>query len=265
MHDPIPFQFEGHTLRFTDDERVVAADLAAALGYRDAANLARTLDDDERGTQMVSTPSGDQMMTVITEAGFYRACLNRQAGYIKDVGAREFVKRLQRWVTHEVLPQIRKTGSYSTALQLTGKELLAAALLEADQVMKQQAATIETQRVELAAAAPKVHAWDGIVSGAGDYTITDAAKVLARAGIATGPRKLHQQMLELGWLYKNQRDKWTAKQAHVNDGCLAERARYYTDEDGVSTLATPQVRITAKGLEKLRDALAPQQSLAVSA
>ena len=110
MSNLTPFTFEGNQMRFVG-ECIVAADLAKALGYRDAEKLTRTLDDDERGTQIVGTPGGDQEMTVVTESGFYRACLNRQVGYIKDAAAREFVKRLQRWVTAEVLPQIRKTGA----------------------------------------------------------------------------------------------------------------------------------------------------------
>lgn len=46
-------------------------------------------------------------MTVITEGGLYRAILNRELGYL-DGEQKEFVKRFQRWVTHEVLPSIRK-------------------------------------------------------------------------------------------------------------------------------------------------------------
>ena len=148
------FAFEGSQFRFIG-ESIVAADLAAALGYRDAANLARTLDADEKGTHIVSTPGGGQTLTVITEAGFYRACLNRQSSYIKDEAAREFVKRFQRWVTHEVLPSIRKTGNYGAAPALTGKELLAAAVIEATETIKAHEATIRSQRAELECAAPR--------------------------------------------------------------------------------------------------------------
>ena len=258
-----PFNFEGQQVRVVtiDNEPwLVGTDVARCLGYANPTDALGRVHPDDKQTATLALSEGSRTVardrTLVNESGMYLLVLGSTLA-----SARAF----QRWVTSEVLPQIRRTGSYSATPQLTRVQLLAAAVLEADQIMKEQADTIETQRVELAAAAPKVHAWDGIVSGAGDYTITDAAKVLARAGVKTGPRILHQQMMQLGWLYKNQRDKWTAKQGRVNDGCLAERARYYTDEDGVSTLATPQVRITAKGLEKLRDALAPQQSLAVSA
>lgn len=251
----IPFEFKEQAFRAVaveEGHEFVAADLAAILGHRMASDMTRCLDDDEKGTRLVRTLGGEQELTTVTEAGLYRAILLRQTGRMADPSIREFVKRFQRWVTHEVLPAIRKTGAY--APQWTGPELLARAVLEA-------AETIKSLEASLEAAAPKVHAWDGLVSGAGDYTITDAAKVLTRAGAQIGPRKLHQQMLRLGWIYKNQRDKWTAHQRRLNDGCLTERARYYVDDDGVSTLATPQVRVTAKGLERLRDALSPQHAL----
>ena len=82
----------------------VASDIAKILEYRDAPNLIRGLDDDEKGMQKVSTLGGEQQMSVITESGLYHVILNAKT---------ERVKPFRRWVTEEVLPQIRKTGSYS--------------------------------------------------------------------------------------------------------------------------------------------------------
>lgn len=109
-----PFEFEHNQVRaFADGDEVmfVASDIAKILGYRDAANLTRTLDADEKGTYGVSTPRGGvQNMTVITESGLYRAGLNRETGHL-DGEKKAFVHRFQRWVTHEVLPSIRKHGA----------------------------------------------------------------------------------------------------------------------------------------------------------
>jgi len=81
----------------------VAKDVAVILGYRDAYTLVRRLDEDERGTRKVCTPSAEQEMTVINEAGLYNAilCSNKAEA-----------KAFKRWVTHDVLPSIRKTGAY---------------------------------------------------------------------------------------------------------------------------------------------------------
>ena len=89
-----------------DDKGVVwfvASDVARALGYRDAYNMARILDEDEKGTQIVSTPAGDQEMIAINEPGLYHAALKS-----RKPSARAF----RKWVTGEVLPAIRRTGRY---------------------------------------------------------------------------------------------------------------------------------------------------------
>lgn len=81
----------------------VASDIAKALNFRDAANMTRVLDDDERGTHIMSTPSGDQEMIVINESGMYHAVLKSR---------KPEAKPFRKWVTAEVLPAIRKTGRY---------------------------------------------------------------------------------------------------------------------------------------------------------
>lgn len=81
----------------------VAGDVAAVLGYRDAANMARNLDEDEKGTQIVSTLGGDQEVSVISESGLYAAVLKSR---------RPEARSFRKWVTADVLPSIRKTGGY---------------------------------------------------------------------------------------------------------------------------------------------------------
>ena len=102
----IPFQFdtrEVRTMLIDDQPWFVAADVSAALEYRDAGNMARNLDDDEKGTQIVSTLGGDQEMLVINESGLYSAILRSRKAE---------AKRFKKWVTAEVLPAIRKHGRY---------------------------------------------------------------------------------------------------------------------------------------------------------
>ena len=74
----LPFRFdtrEVRTLLIDDQPWFVASDVARALEYREAERFTRWLDDDERGTQIVGTPSGDQGMTIINESGLYSAIL----------------------------------------------------------------------------------------------------------------------------------------------------------------------------------------------
>ena len=102
----IPFQFEAHevrTLLIDDQPWFIASDVAMALLYREAKDMARNLDDDEKGRQIVPTPGGDQEMLVINESGLYSAILRSRKAE---------AKRFKKWVTAEVLPAIRKHGRY---------------------------------------------------------------------------------------------------------------------------------------------------------
>jgi DNA-damage-inducible protein D len=103
---PEVFRFDGNPIRVVLDEAGdpwwVAADVAAILGYRMASDLTRRLPDDEKGTRSARTPGGEQSMTVINEAGLWRAVLGSQVPQAEP---------FKRWVTHEVLPAIRETGA----------------------------------------------------------------------------------------------------------------------------------------------------------
>lgn len=101
------FQFKSNEVRAINRDGViwfVASDVAAVLSYRDAANMARILDDDEKGTHIVSTLGGEQEQLIINESGLYHAVLKSR---------KPEAKPFRKWVTAEVLPAIRKTGSYT--------------------------------------------------------------------------------------------------------------------------------------------------------
>lgn len=107
MADITPFNFGTHTVRVVTQNNqpwFVATDVATTLGYRNAPDASRHLDDDEKGTQIVRTPGGDQKLTVISESGLYALVLRS-----RKPEARKFAK----WVTSEVLPSIRQTGGYA--------------------------------------------------------------------------------------------------------------------------------------------------------
>lgn len=98
-----------------DSFQVYGPALAAHLGFRDALDMVRSLDGTEKilvkGYGLVRTPP-EQGVWYVTEPGFYRVVNSRQPGRIKDPAVRETVIRFQRWVNHDVLPSIRKRGSY---------------------------------------------------------------------------------------------------------------------------------------------------------
>jgi prophage antirepressor-like protein len=119
-----PFVFGNeHVIRVVDrdgDPWWVLKDICAALTIVRTDSAARMLDDDERGTHSMSTLGGPQDVTVVNEPGLYRLIMRSD---------KPVARRFQRWVFHEVLPQIRKTGAYATDGALTESEKLQKAQL----------------------------------------------------------------------------------------------------------------------------------------
>lgn len=109
------FAFEGHQVRFVgtaENPEWVAADVCSILGLDTSIAINGRpdrpnsgLDFDEKGTAIVSTLGGNQEMLTVTEPGLYRL--------LSSKSRKPIAKRFQRWVFHQVLPSIRKTGSYS--------------------------------------------------------------------------------------------------------------------------------------------------------
>lgn len=212
------FQYEGTTVRTltVDGEPwFVATDVAQILGYRKASDMTRILEEDEKGAQIVRTLGGDQEVTVVSEPGLYRLIVQRQAGYVSDAGKREYVRRFQRWITHDVLPQIRRTGGYQSAPELSGPELMAKALLEAQ-------ATLEARAEQIAALSAKAEYVDCFVVADDLRTVRNVAKSLGiRESI------LRQALLEHGWIYVEKRTYGPNE-----DGIYRLRRRYsaYADK-----------------------------------
>ncbi|MEQ6292215.1 Bro-N domain-containing protein [Vogesella sp. GCM10023246] len=101
--------FDVRTLSLDGEVWFVASDVAVALDYRDAANMVRSLDDDEADTHILSVRSDNGVeqcreVRIINESGLFSAILKSR---------KPEAKRFKRWVTHEVLPSLRKSGSYA--------------------------------------------------------------------------------------------------------------------------------------------------------
>lgn len=104
------FAFEEHLVRVVEkdgDPWFAGKDVCAALGIKDHHQALEKLDADERGGCTVPTPMGDQNMIVVSEPGVYRLVFR---------STKPEAERFKRWLAHEVLPQIRRTGKYEAQI-----------------------------------------------------------------------------------------------------------------------------------------------------
>jgi prophage antirepressor-like protein len=211
----VPFDFEGRSVRVVTDSQgepwFVAADVLATIGL-DRKALER-LDDDEKGVSSIHTPGGGQEMTTVNEPGLYTLVLGSRKAE---------AKRFKRWVTHDVLPLIRKTGSYAApgaiaSLPAPTQDRVTALLLIGEAVAKvpgvkagiAMAATlsciqentglaVETLRRTLPAANEPICALNA----------THLGKL---AGLSAKTTNL--RLAALGLQYRNDRDEWELTEA----------------------------------------------------
>ncbi len=248
-----PFEFEGNKVRALadgDEVMFVASDIAKILDYRDATALTRTLDDEEKGTRPIGTHGGTQTMTVISEPGLYKAILQRQTGRMEVEVTREFVKRFQRWVTHEVLPAIRKTGGYiPTSESDSDEDIMARAVLVAQKTIKQKNQQIAEQQTRIDELQPKASAWDNFVDIDDALSVRDSAKLLSNLGRTVGQTELFEWLDRHDWIFRENKH-WSARQSRINAGHLmmVPPKSHGTHKDGTPFAFPPTVKVTRKGL-----------------
>jgi prophage antirepressor-like protein len=251
--DIIPFRYaearELRTVVIDGEPWFVAADVAVILDMSNVHSSLALLDDDERGVHTVETPSAPQSMAVVSEAGLYSLILRSRKAEAKP---------FKRWVTHEVIPSIRKTGSYGVQHALP-KDYASALRELAAQVEATELAKVRIRELE-----PAASAWASLVEATGDYSVADAAKMLSRdPAIGIGQNTLFRWMGKHGWLYQRN-GEWHPYQDKVDAALLTSKANrpYWNSRLGVDVLPAPTVRITAKGLQRLYRLLGGAEALA---
>ncbi len=222
------------------EPELVASDVAKALRYRKASDMTRTLDADEKGAHTMRTLGGDQQVSTLTESGFYRVVLQRKAACVKDEATRASVEAFQRWVTHEVLPAIRRDGAYVAS---DGTEddatLMARALIAAQR-------TIERNRREIDELRPKALFADAVAASDGTCLVGELAKMIHQNGRKLGQNRLFAMMRDDGYLGKSGSNRNVPTQRSMEMGLFRIKETAVTHSDGHVTInRTPKV--TGKG------------------
>jgi anti-repressor protein len=257
LHQLFKFEHQPVRVLLVDGEpQFVARDICNAIGLTNMSMALTRLDADEKGVNPIDTPGGPQQLATVTESGLYSLVLRCD---------KKEAAKFRRWVTHKVLPEIRRTGSYShqpaAPRQLPSKKELAQWVVEAEE----RAERAEAKVVELAVPAK---AWNALAESAGDYSVGDAAKVLSRdPNIQTGERRLFETMHAYHWVYRPRGGRWRAYQDQVEVGRLTEKLGrpFWHEGRGELVNAEPTIRITPKGLAELHKRLGGSGQLALVA
>lgn len=207
----------------------VASDIAKALGYRMASDLARRIDEDDKGTHIMSTQGGEQAMLIINESGFYSAILGSKL---------ESAKRFKHWVTSEVLPSIRKNGGYiANQEQMTPEQIVANALIVANNIILQKDRQIEEMK-------PKADFFDAVADSKTAISMNEVAKVLNIKGY--GRNNLFEFLRQEGIL-----DRFNVPyQKYVDAGWFRVIEQHY-QKNGEPVITTKTL-VYQKGVDAIR-------------
>ena len=212
----------------------VGADVCRALELDDTHKAVERLDDDEKGRSSIPTPGGAQELLVVNEPGLYALVLGSR---------KPEAKAFRRWITHEVIPTIRKHGGYLTpqAIEqfLDNPDLIVEMALK----MKAEREKCEMLESELLAAKPKVEYFNDLVDRETLTGIRETAKELDWS-----ERNFTRYLVDNGFAYRDQKSRLQPYAKHVEDGLFVLKECKSNRNPWSGT----QMMITPKGRETLR-------------
>jgi len=235
------FSYEGNEVRTVQKGSEilwVLKDVCGILGiekYRDAATR---LDDDEREPVLVDTLGGRQEMIAVTESGLYSIIL---------LSRKPEAKKFKRWVTHEVLPTIRKHGAYVTPAKL--EELMndPDSWIKVLTALKEERSAKERLQLEATENKPKVIFADAVSVSEGTILIGELAKILKGNGIEIGQNRLFEKLRQDGYLIKRKGSDYNAPTQRAMDlGLFRVKETAITHSDGHVTISKT-TKVTGKG------------------
>lgn len=237
------FYFNNAALRTLTDEAgepwFVAKDACDILGI-DTNHLREALDDDEitnlRNSEVWNQPGRAPL--IISEPGLYKLIMRS-----RKPEAKEF----QRWVTHEVLPQIRKTGGYIPASETDDDiTILAKAVMIGQRTMEEQKRRIAEQQSRIVELEPKALFADAVAASDGTCLVGELAKMLRQNGLNIGQNRLFQLLRDDGFFGKSGSNRNVPTQKAMDLGLFRIKETAVTHSDGHVTISrTPKV--TGKG------------------
>ncbi|MGY5251029.1 phage antirepressor KilAC domain-containing protein [Bifidobacterium adolescentis] len=233
------FYFNNAALRTLTDEAgepwFVAKDVCDILEISNPSDALKRLDDDERSRFNL----GRQGETnIVNEAGLYVLVLGS-----RKPEAHEF----KRWVTHEVLPQIRKTGGYiPTSESDSDEDIMARAVLVAQKTIDRKNQQLQAKDAQIKMLEPKARFADAVAASDGTCLIGELAKMLRQNGLDIGQNRLFEILRQDGYLGKTGSNRNVPTQKAMDLGLFRIKETAITHSDGHVTI-NRTAKVTGKG------------------
>lgn len=194
------------------------------------------------------------MLNIVNEPGLYGLVL---------ASRKPEAKAFKRWITHEVIPAIRKTGGYiATKGDETPEEIMARALVVAQETLARHKKQLEEANSKIALDAPKVFFAETVQKAENDILIRDLAKLLRQKGLDIGEKRLFELLRKDSYLISAKgRDYNSPTQKSMDMGLMRIAERTHATSDVTFISKTPMV--TGKGQVYFINRYAPKGGGAV--
>lgn len=222
-----------------DEPWFVAADVCRALDINNSRMATDRLEDDEKSAVSLTDISSNGVtqqreVTIVSEPGLYSLVLGSR---------KPEAKAFKRWITHEVIPAIRKHGMYATPDTVEK-------MLEDPDTMIQILQSLKSEREARIAAeeknrinAPKVLFADTVAQAENDILVGELAKLLKQKGVQTGQNRLYAQLRKDGYIMQ---DSTVPTQRAMEQGLFRVIERTISQPNG-TTRVTMTTKVTGKG------------------
>ena len=207
----------------------VAADVCHALDIGNPSDALNRLDSDERTLVSIEGASNGKPVNGVNEPGLYSLVLGSR---------KPEAKAFKRWITHDVIPAIRKTGGYH--IPQSPEEQMAQGLLAAQKLLAEKDKRIEEMR-------PKEIFADAVSVSKTDILIGDLAKLIKQNGHDIGQKRLFSWLREKGYLIKRKGLDWNMPtQKAMEMKLFRVKETVVTHSDGHTTISKT-TKVTGKG------------------
>lgn len=213
----------------------VAADVCHALDIGNPSDALNRLDDDERTLVSIEGASNGKPVNGVNEPGLYSLVLGSR---------KPEAKAFKRWITHDVIPTIRKTGGYQ--VPQSPAEQMAQGILAAQKLLAERDATIVKQNEQIAVLTPKGIFADAVTASKTSILVGGLAKLIKQQGIDIGQKRLFAWMRENGFLIKSGTEKNMPTQRAMDMKLFEVKEGSFVDGNGVNRI-TRTTKVTGKG------------------
>ena len=236
---------EIRTVTKNNEPWFIATDVCSALDISNTSQALTRLDDDEKNTIILNEGIGNPNKSIVSEYGLYNLIL---------ASRKKEAKKFKRWITHEVIPTIRKHGAYMSS------DVIEKTLSDPDYLirlatnLKEEKAKRALAEAQIERDKPKVLFADTVSSSNKSCLVGELAKLISQEAIRRGEidKKIGQNnlfawMRSSGYLCKSGERKNQPLQQYVEQGLFELKKGTYVDGNGVNVLTTT-TKVTGKGI-----------------